>query len=203
MHKFDSKPVRFHAIVSYVLFAPQSSTLDSLYRRCYENLDAFIERGLFSSPDVHFIFTLVGETTLPLSIEYASKKFTNVKFVRSPNYGVDLFAHGDVLEAYNDSDFFLLLNCGARGPYFPQHYMRAIVASGQWNDTWLGAFARRLGGPTDVVAVGATISCEINPHIQTYAVAVNNVGARIIRPYWKDNNQKDKLQIIRLALTAI
>lgn len=194
------------ATVSYAVYVPHNSSNKSSGTRCLENIAVFIERGIFESDDVNFIFIIVGDSRLPPAIILAAKVFKNVDYIRSEKYPVDLYAHGDVIRksisSTNKSDYFMLLNCGSRGPYFPSvnPYERPQDEQ-SWSTTWLGQFTSKLEGLQSVAAVGATISCEVRPHVQTYAVALSSTGAEAAAYLWGPINSSSqsttKLQIIR------
>eukprot|EP00879_Flechtneria_rotunda_P012042 GHRR01012577.1.p1 GENE.GHRR01012577.1~~GHRR01012577.1.p1 ORF type:complete len:347 (+),score=93.53 GHRR01012577.1:547-1587(+) len=79
--------------------------------------------------------------------------------------------------------YFFFVNSSVRGPYLPA-YARGYVH-------WMSAFTSKLSG--NVKLVGSTISCEgsplhgqqtgkwrHNPHVQSYAVATDQVGLQLL-----------------------
>lgn len=193
-----SNEAPFTTLVSYALYIPRQAVADPNLKKgydiCLENFNIFCERGLFHDVNVKFIFILIGDTQIPKSLELAVTKFSNLEYARAKYSTIDLFAQGDILEKYIAYDFikyFLFLNCGSRGPYF----LNSNVSKSK---NWLQPFVSKFDA--SIKGVGATISCEISPHIQTYAVSFDRTGAKIVLPYWTPRNStKSKLQLIRDA----
>ena len=95
----------------------------------------------------------------------------------------DLFVHAQaVLETLgsNDTDYFVFLNCGVRGPYVaPTSDATARLGAA----SWLWPFTNRL--QDGVVISGPSISCEISPHLQSYfLVATMQAVEQFILPRW-------------------
>jgi len=79
----------------------------------------------------------------------------------------------------SDYDYYILLNCGSRGPYFndnvnDNHRLPSL--------NWLSMFTSKLNN--DVALVGPTISLESSPHVQTYALAFSGNSSNLILDYW-------------------
>ena len=175
-------------VVSYAIYIP-TSNIKPVHQLCLKNLNIFIDRGVFESSAVEFVFSLIGNTKLPDSIKLASEAFRNVRYTRSSHYSVDLYAHGDILREYlqnRSANYYVFLNCGARGPYFnaDEKLNRTRLKHG-----WVDLFLEKFGGSTNVKAVGATISCELHAHVQTYAIALDAVSARLVLPFWSPNKK--------------
>lgn len=194
-------------VVSYVLFIPKnqkeydSATKES-FRICLENVNEFIARGVRDDPRIQFVFSLIGDTNVPESLSKAAHKYSNVIYSRALNHPVDLYAHGNTMQKFlaeTQANYFICLNCGARGPYF------SINESSSFRtipDTdWTKLFTSKLNNV--VKSVGATISCEVTPHVQSYAIAFDRIGANIVLPIWSPSETQDKLEIIRVSEVGI
>jgi hypothetical protein len=185
-------------LVSYVLYAPFDKTNEEWCRQCLENVDIFITRAVASDENgkVHFLFSLVGKETYPTPLLKSSiQKLPNVKInVRenSKDTSTDLYVQGDVLhKSIHAYDYFFLLNCGVKGPYirFPTG-----MPTLDWLDPFMAKFDQ------GAKAVGATISCEISPHIQTYTMVLDRDSAKVVIPLWLDGSiMKDKNRLAVIA----
>lgn len=107
---------------------------------------------------------------------------STVNISRVPNQAIDLPAHMSNIMSSRRSykyKYYILLNCGARGPYFmhqPTDNMPIPSA------TWILRVTDPLRNGAS--AVGSTISPEISPHIQTYAMALDHRAAEFAVSYW-------------------
>jgi hypothetical protein len=187
-------------LISYVAYYPQTFTDYSpnarVYRQCKSNFDEFLIRTTTTEPLVHFVFSLVGDTPISEMLSKVKKTQKNVEIIHAENRQIDLFAHAQQISRYIDQkEFFVLLNCGARGPYYS--FKRNPPTP---NLLWLIRFISPLKG--DVKMAGTTISCEVSPHVQSYAMSVDAVGAKILIDLWQsvstDTNSASKLQQIAM-----
>lgn len=210
-------------LISYVLYIPLGRKGEKTYNQCSDNIDAFVVQGVDFHPSVQFVFSLVGDTVVPNSITAADRKFKNVRYVQVEKVPVDLFAHGNLLRSYLEPpsrnwtsvlgpqkrpfhpDLFIFLNCGARGPYFhggndtPRDSSAGALPQ---KLQWITTFSSKLN--KNVKAVGPTINCEVSPHVQSYALALDRIGASIVLPFWSPRvGVTDKFQIIRDAEVGI
>jgi len=196
--------VKGTTIVSYVLYIPDTVPKEArhgtnkVYKQCLSNLEVFLERGVAKDPKVAYVFSLIGETKCPKALaKVALAMPESVFLVRSPKYGVDLYAHGDVVRRLrNTTETLVALNCGARGPYIElQSDSRRLLPSTRWID----AFTSRFDVHANTKAVGVTISCEITAHIQSYAMVVTNDAIDVLADMWSPHIMRgvqDKLKII-------
>lgn len=201
-------------LVSYAVYISDTS-LES-HRLCQNNADVFVNRAVAYSQDVLFVFSIIGDSCVPISILNASERFENVMYIHQAADSADLFVHGDVFRSSRmrislrlfGPDYFVALNCGARGPYSPYQgmYLHRFNMLRLLNDvldndslSWLSVLTTKLIG--DVRAIGATISCETYPHIQTYFIAFDKTASDVILTYWDRTrlNATDKGEIIHHA----
>jgi hypothetical protein len=170
--------------VSYVLYAPDDKKAKNWCVDCLKNVDIFVSRGVVRDDRISFLFTLVGERTRATSLlNDTSIRYPNVKVRRYPHDVItDLHVHGTVMKeqltmASTPPSYFILLNCGARGPYYQMSTRDASIQ-------WALSFTSLLKG--SLAAVGPTISCAKGAHIQTYAMALNTNAARLLADHWTD-----------------
>ena len=160
-----------HAIVSYVIYAPPNAGVAE--KQCVMNTNLFMTRAVVPSDSVDYIFSIVGPTDAKLlqSLTLLSARLPNVRLrnVTTPTT-IDLFVQSQVIKEYiNDKRYFVLLNCGARGPYYSMNFnplTRKLIPSLNWMLPFIAKMDGRLQ------AVGATISCEAELHIQSYAMVL-------------------------------
>ena len=162
-------------IVSYVMYAPYSSSKKNkkVYETCIENVDIFVSRAVVESDNVDYVFILPGETYQTSKLQYASL-LSNVKVIKVKNDGVDILSHLKLLQSLQQSyGYYILLNCGSRGPYYDGKLPSL---------SWMAYFTSKL--TEDRALVGPTISMEISPHVQTYALAFSKNSSQLIIDYW-------------------
>lgn len=166
-------------LVSYVMYAPHQSN-DIVHQMCITNANIFLSRGVVNSIRVDYVFNLVGNTLPTSKISAAVRSMSNVYISRVPNEGVDLLAHLNTIKLSDKRyKYYIFLNCGARGPYF-LHKSAAYPLKPSM--AWISRFMYPMRNGAS--AVGATISIEISPHIQTYAMALNYQAAKFAISYW-------------------
>ena len=202
-------------LVSYVIYAPAPHSSfywnwhakapeTRIFEQCISNTDLFINRAVVEDSNVDFVFNLVGDTEPTALLSYAARTLSNVHITKTPTSDVDLTAHSSTLRKYIETkDYFVFLNCETRGPYFPltrtQNKASASPFSRKASNpnlrksstlvpqlSWLDLFLSKLS--KDTRAVGSTISCEVSPHIQSSAIALDSVTARIALDLWTNNN---------------
>ncbi|KAF5826724.1 hypothetical protein DUNSADRAFT_2261 [Dunaliella salina] len=83
----------------------------------------------------------------------------------------------------------MMINCGARGPYFSNT-----------SRSWLTPFRNKL--THDVKLVGPTISCELRPHVQSYAMMTDRIGAALLVKMWSNLAQRSHLDMIEQGEVA-
>ena len=167
---------------------------------CFDNFRIFIKRAVRESSAIKYNFLVIGDTVIPSDLVARMKLMSNVNIHYVPNLGVDLCSFSNMLKHYHkhqsslftENSYFFFLNCGTRGPYFSN-----IRGEGHiWSpEHWMSPFFDRLKG--DVAIVGPTISCEIHPHVQTYAALMNSESARVAMELWDCTPGRTKLDIIK------
>lgn len=178
-------------VVSYAIYCPPKSDKVE-HQQCLSNTDYFLHSivpGLEQDEGVTFAFTLIDDTEAPQMLLGLSRRYSNSILVgRIRKVPVDLIVHQKIIDLkhFQNKTHFILLNCGARGPYSAMERNPL---------SWIDKFIDRIRGK--VKAVGATISCEISPHIQTYALAINRDAAKVLTELWGGKFKgKDKLALI-------
>jgi len=162
---------------------------------CLDNLHVFINRTLFYSPTVTFNFIFIGDSVIPIKLVTIIKKFPNAIITNLKNRNADLCSHAEALEQHtnttqNQAKYtkYFFSNCGARGPYYGHDPNKSH------NLKWLDYFTIKLNSVTK--AVGSTINCEVSPHVQSYAIALDHIGIKYALKSWKCFDNNDKLSII-------
>jgi len=166
-------------LISYVMYAPNTSSKKSkrVYDVCRENVDVFISRAVVPSDNVEYAFILPGESLQTSKMQHASL-MNNVRVLKVKNDGVDILSHLKLLKTLDSTfDYYVLLNCGSRGPYYFNDRDKSLPSL-----SWLLPFTSKLKDETALV--GPTISLEISPHVQTYAMAFSKNSSQIITDYW-------------------
>jgi hypothetical protein len=168
-----------NCLVSYVMYAPPDSN-DQVHQMCITNANIFLSRGVVNSTRVDYVFNLVGSTSATSQILEAARLWSNVNISRVPNQAIDLPAHMSTIKSSHKSyTYYILLNCGARGPYFMhQSVEHPLIPSRAWISRFIDPLRKGAS------AVGSTISPEISPHIQTYAMALNYQATKFAMSYW-------------------
>lgn len=183
-------------LVSYVAYAPLHSS-DEVHLLCLSNMDFFLQFGVVnrvieSDYNIDYIFHLIGNTEIPGRLKTLCESYSNIKITTGIKHSVDLYAHGDAIGKYLDSyDLFVFLNCGSRGPYYP---LASKTSKLEATTLWLLPFLERMNNGIKVV--GPTISCEIHPHIQSYAMVMDRDAAATAYSYWSNPLNISRLDII-------
>lgn len=100
--------------------------------------------------------------------------------------------HGDVLRKHMGKyDYYIFLNCESRGPFFASSNRNATTE-------WVNAFTNKLVG--SVKAVGPTISCEMAPHVQSYALALHRDVVAMAADVW---TQLDRLSPFQVTIMPV
>lgn len=147
-----------------------------------ENLYYFLEHGVKPDDGVEYVIvmqegnTTMGATKLP-SLP------SNVRVVKHPNGCFDWGTFGWLIQSglVDTSKYrnIVFVNSSVRGPFLPPYWPREL----HWTEVFTGRLT------TAVKLVGSTISCEgawkggvltgerrQNPHVQSYVVAMDQVG---------------------------
>ena len=169
---------------------------------CFDNFRTFVQRAVYQSSAIKYNFILIGNTVIPRDILARVQNLTNVYIHHVPNHGADLCAFSRVLRRYHERDkslfqddkHFFFLNCGARGPYVNIiHDERNALSPLFWLSPYLDYLKH------DVKIVGPTISCEIHPHVQSYAALMKAEAAETAMELWDCGFNRSKLEIIRAS----
>jgi hypothetical protein len=172
-YRVDNKSKTF---VSYSIFAPMLLEIKER-ELCLDNADLFISRGVVESSSVDFNFNLIGGT-LPTKTLASVSSLRNVKLSFVQKDRRYLFSHMRIIKSLKIRyDYYIILDCRARGPYFP-HRSKSRPLSASID--WMVLFTNKL---RKVGAVSSTISFEVAPHIQTYAVAFDYRTVRFAVDY--------------------
>lgn len=146
-----------------------------------ENLRFFLREGVKEGDGVTYIIALQHGTGLH-DLDPTPVLPPNARFVNHPNHCFDIGTVAWVLENHVPDprafNYFIWLNSSVRGPFLPAYHPRDVH--------WSTAFTRKLTG--DVKLVGSTINCggayalsAQQPHVQSYAVAMDQVGLDVIK----------------------
>eukprot|EP00891_Asterochloris_glomerata_P004976 jgi/Astpho2/4976/fgenesh1_pg.00070_%23_29_t len=145
-----------------------------------ENLSYFLWEGIQEADGCEYIIVLQQGSDLH-QLESRPPLPTNARYMEHPNSCFDIGTVGWVLNhedvVVSQYQYFVWLNSSVRGPFLPA-YLRGKMH-------WTAAFTSRI---TDSVKlVGSTINCgrayemAPTPHVQTYVVATDQVGLKVLR----------------------
>lgn len=135
----------------------------------------------------HTLNLLKCSLTSSFSNETNPNANTRVIFRLNKNGG-DLCAHIEFLgskewdEIEKKFSFFFIINSSVRGPFLPNYWLRP------W---WYMAIDVFKYYPK-TAAVGPYFSCEKNKHIQSFFIALNKNGLRLIKEVWRCPNTREK-----------
>ncbi|KAI8111316.1 hypothetical protein M9434_004891 [Picochlorum sp. BPE23] len=166
----------FGAFDLNLLYAPRDSSkkrvlvlyifspTDSEY---WSNFEFFYDK-IREDDGVFYIVVLqqIAETHYDIHNITRGRYLRNVRFIAKPNGCFDLGTVGWVISKkvrYSMYDYVIWVNSSVRGPFMPPSLR-------QFGHHWTTIFIHKLNAYTK--AVGCTISCEINPHIQSYVVCM-------------------------------
>ena len=196
-------------LVSYVSFEDSEGI-------CQSNLNFFLSRGFDPSVLIFYSFTVVGNSDYPRNLRRLASVHRNIELRNSPQRRIDLFDHAEVIKKGLSGEnilYYFCLNCGVRGPFIsprlPVNGPTAYLFQNLSNAKWLYPFIAKLNKTTKVHAVGPTISCEISPHIQSYSIAFDDVGAKIASSQWAFNesynsfSKSDLVKTLEVGLSAL
>ena len=166
-------------LVSYAYYSPRGKDRP-VYAQCRSNLDAFLRWGLPQNggPVPRVILNVIGDSPVP---SLGGRRRITVQLRKSAP--ADLFVHAQALretQNWNDTDYFVFLNCGVRGPYLaPESDATARLGAA----SWLEPFVSRLRD--GVVLSGPSMSCEVRAHLQSYFMAATRQAVeKFILPLW-------------------
>ena len=185
-------------VVSYALYTLREDSRER--EQCLANLDVFLSRAVAETEthEMRFVFVRSHLSLETEALRVAARDLNNVKLVTVKGNMHYLQAHARALDDYLDkNDVFILLTCGARGPYDstvrfeseedrPQEYFPFA------NVEWVTAWSSKLQGA--IAAVGATVSCEGFVHIQTYAMGLNRAAMTVLREFWQSKRFKEYMK---------
>ena len=203
------------ALLSYAYFAPTQLHARADVQQCRSNFRFFAQQWVAQQQyDVggarvaaRLVVQLIGDSEEPPSDALEALRSIDglrVSVERSANLGADLYTHGRYLanhtELVNTHSHFAFLNCGVRGPYWlpcRQHAEKPpmVPAAVARMPHWLRPFAARLTADTPVV--GASISCQYTPHVQTHMIVSSRHGvSRFLIPTWAPSTREPQRQVI-------
>lgn len=130
-----------------------------------ENIEYFIQIGLYRAADFVFIFN--GETDVASLLP----DWENIRVVHRNNTCYDMGAVGEVLRTDNlwkNYTKFISINSSLRGPFVP------YWANSCWTDLYLNKL-------TDTVKfVGLTANCYPRGHVQSMIFATDDIGMAVL-----------------------
>tara|TARA_Y100000361_G_C11088590_1_gene305190 strand:+ start:132 stop:902 length:771 start_codon:yes stop_codon:yes gene_type:complete len=139
-----------------------------------DNFRFFLEHGTKDSETDYFI-VVNGET----SVHYHT---SNILSLKRKNEGFDFGAWTDALSLINTDkyDYFIFLNCTARGPFLP---------SWAEKQSWVKLFTDKINDQTKLV--GPTISGHNGqPHVQSFLLTTDRVGLDVAKKAGIFNTKK-------------
>lgn len=175
------------------VYAPRTAILYVYFSRivddmsCRSNFAFFLENGVDEREGVDFYFVIVDNSYIPAQV-LDVQRLPNVHFVRLQNYKSDLcnVYHAIVeLELDHKYDKFIILNCGARGPYGSKYESKTF---------YVQKFTNNLND--HVKLFGPVISCEQLPHVQTWFFSFDKVAMSLALNLWKGCPWSDWLDTI-------
>lgn len=129
-----------------------------------DNLTYFFKNGYFNVPNIDYLFILNGKYTVDIP------KMSNILTLERENKGWDFGAWVDGLTALTQKyDYYIFLNDSCRGPF---------LINGLQGLDWIQIFCGLINDK--VKLAGATINCEVTPHVQTYAWVTDHIGLDIL-----------------------
>jgi hypothetical protein len=157
-------------LLSYVVYPPSESSTNE---QCILNTQEFISRAVLSHPMLRFVFSFIGDTHT--SIQDSLATFPDIRVNANViDQGSDISNHLEAIRGdVKNAEIFMLLTCESRGPYI--HKSIKGVPNAYWLEPFLSLLRIE-----NLKAVGATISCELAPHIQSYAMAVDAIGVKVL-----------------------
>lgn len=143
-------------VILYSYFESESTRKD--------NLIYFLKNGYFNVPNIDYLFILNGKYTFEIP------KMSNILTIERENKGWDFGAWIDGLTALTQKyDYYIFLNDSCRGPF---------LINGLQGLDWIQIFCGLINDK--VKLAGSTINCELNPHVQTYAWVVDQIGLDLL-----------------------
>jgi hypothetical protein len=137
---------------------------------CAQNLNYFMNVAIWDN-DVDYIIISNGKCSVCTTRQDVFDK-QNVKLIERENIGYDFGAYAAAIKSIDirNYDYFIFVNAGIRGPLIPGSQMSNLMR-------WHTYFTNRVVGSTKLV--GATISCEIQIHVQSYMFALHIDGLEL------------------------
>jgi hypothetical protein len=148
-----------------------------------QNLQSFIDHGVILNTSLIDYYIIVNGETV---IEFP--KAANLFILKRQNQGWDFGAWGfglehlDQIGLYSSYNMFGFVNSSCRGPF---------TIGKNTSHQWLRMFGSKLSHKVGIV--GASINCEIAPHVQTYAFVMTKQAMDlakmngIFKPVTEDN----------------
>lgn len=131
-----------------------------------ENLRFFIRTAVQASHDADYYFILQRLNNTYYDLEKLPKLPSNGYYIQHENRCFDLgtigwFVNSGMIEK-SRYRYFIFINASVRGPFIVSYYTQS---------TWFSIFTRRLNA--FIKLTGSTISCDVNPHVQSYVWAMH------------------------------
>ena len=139
------------------------------------NLQFFIRHGVHRSQPADYYFILQNVDNITVNESRLPPLPPNAHYIQHENECFDFGTFGWFLTSrivdISKYKYFILMNASIRGPYLAAYFPDDLL----W---WFDIFTRRLNN--EVKLVGPTINCEQRPHVQSYLLATDQVGMKIL-----------------------
>jgi hypothetical protein len=151
--------------------------------RTIENVNYFLRHGLLASDNVRYVFIVMEGSRDDPRLEWGQAmgegRGSNVCIRAAVNFDADLCIYPSLLRELDLGFYrhFIFINSGTRGPFFEERIGPV---------TWLDRATNKLVGSTGLV--GATVSCDVFPHVQSYAIAMDSRALAIALELWADTS---------------
>jgi hypothetical protein len=137
-----------------------------------DNLEFFLKYGVRKNdPDIDYIFIING---FKCTCEIPVRDCRNIKAIRRENTGWDFEAwrYGLLMkkESLQSYDYFAFLNSSVRGPFAPMYF-----DSFYWVEAYLSLINEK------VKLAGASINCQVSPHVQSFVFVTDKVGFKLLK----------------------
>ena len=139
------------------------------------NLAFFIRHGVHRSQPADYYFILQNVNNKTVNESGLPSLPPNAHYIQHENECFDFGTFGWFLSStlidITKYKYFILMNASIRGPYLTAYFPDDLF----W---WFEIFTRLLND--EVKLVGPTINCEQKPHVQSYLLATDQVGMKIL-----------------------
>ncbi|CAF3374311.1 unnamed protein product [Rotaria sp. Silwood2] len=139
------------------------------------NLEFLISYGVHPSQPADYYFILQQVNNMAVNESRLPKLPSNAHYIQHINECYDFGTVGWFLSQniINTTlyKYFIFMNSSVRGPFFVTYFDDEYM----W---WFTIFTKRLND--EIKLVGCTISCEREPHVQSYLLVTDQVGFSIL-----------------------